>query len=64
MSYSNPSTFDIWITDRIDFDILPSKTGNTGDFENWITDRIYYATFSSASEGRKRIRSGWPFWSY
>ena len=41
-------TFDLWITDRIQFSIAKPKTSDTGDFDRWITDRIPFETYQIA----------------
>lgn len=43
-------TFEYWITDRIPFDVLPPKSGNTGDFEKWLTDRLPFEVYVEAEE--------------
>lgn len=41
----DPGTFENWITNRITFEDIPPKLGDTGDFEKWITNRIYWQDY-------------------
>jgi len=48
MALKGTGSFEQWITDRIDFEEIHPKSGDTGDFEAWITDRIDFSTFVEA----------------
>ena len=41
----DPGTFEFWITDRITFQAIPPKSGDTGDFEKWLWDRGYWEDY-------------------
>ena len=41
----DPGTFDVWKTDREQFDTATPKSGSTGNFDWWITDRLMFGTY-------------------
>lgn len=41
----DPGTFEYFITDRITFQNVPPKSGDTGDLEKWFTDRMRFEDY-------------------
>ena len=42
--------FDLWITNRISFNIVEPKSGSTGDFDLWIAKHIPWWELQEAEE--------------
>ncbi len=43
---ADQGTFDLWITDRLTFSVMPPLADETGDFDRWLTDRLAFGDYA------------------